>query len=328
MSQEIDPPTFDFDRRGGRGREDAPPEPEEVIEAFPDQAGSGEAEPPVGEGAEPGDPRRSRFRLVRSETGRRVLWAIPWVIFAIAIVVIGGLAFTATMIALGVIGLRELFRMAERLRPFLLPAFAVLAAMVLTAHYGRPFHILLAFACLFPLLFLFAASRENRDAVTVSLAITVFGVAWMGTAFAHAVLLRDLPDHGAALLVDVLVATFVGDTCAYGGGRLFGSRKITPQISPNKTLEGLVAGFIGGTLGFWFAGTYQDWLPGWDALVMGMAVAAIAPVGDLFASMIKRDLEVKDTGTLFGPHGGLIDRLDAVLFTVVVGYYVSVAFVY
>jgi phosphatidate cytidylyltransferase len=109
---------------------------------------------------------------------------------------------------------------------------------------------------------------------------------------------------------------------------LFGSRKITPQISPNKTLEGLIAGFIGGTLGFWCAGLYQDWLPGIDALLMGLAIAAIAPIGDLFASMLKRDLEIKDTGTLFGPHGGLIDRLDAVLFTVVAGYYLSVAFVY
>ena len=61
---------------------------------------------------------------------------------------------------------------------------------------------------------------------------------------------------------------------------------------------------------------------------MGMAISVIAPVGDLFASMIKRDLEIKDTGSLFGPHGGLIDRLDAVLFTVVAGYYLAVAFVY
>ena len=116
-------------------------------------------------------------------------------------------------------------------------------------------------------------------------------------------LLRDLPDHGGALLIDVLVATFVGDTAAYGAGRLFGSRKITPRISPNKTLEGLIGGFIGGTMGFWFAGLYQDWLPGIDALLMGMAVAAIAPIGDLFASMLKRDLEIKDTGTLSGPPG-------------------------
>ena len=61
---------------------------------------------------------------------------------------------------------------------------------------------------------------------------------------------------------------------------------------------------------------------------MGMVVAAVAPIGDLFASLVKRDLRVKDTGTLFGPHGGVLDRLDAVLFTVVAGYYLSIAFVY
>ena len=77
-------------------------------------------------------------------------------------------------------------------------------------------------------------------------------------------------------------------------------------------------------MAFWFAGLYQDWLSGADALIIGAAVAAIAPIGDLFESMVKRDLGTKDTGTLFGPHGGLLDRLDAVLFTIVVGYYLAV----
>ncbi|HSC20918.1 MAG TPA: phosphatidate cytidylyltransferase, partial [Solirubrobacterales bacterium] len=125
-----------------------------------------------------------------------------------------------------------------------------------------------------------------------------------------------------------LVGTFVADTAAYATGRMFGSHKITPNLSPNKTLEGLIGGFLIGTMGFWFAGLYQDWLSGVDALLIGAAVAAIAPIGDLFESMIKRDLGTKDTGTLFGPHGGILDRLDAVFFTVVVGYYLAVALVY
>ena len=90
----------------------------------------------------------------------------------------------------------------------------------------------------------------------------------------------------------------------------------------------MIGGFVLGTMGFWFAGLYQDWLSGIDALMMGAVVAALAPMGDLFESMIKRDLGRKDTGTLFGPHGGLLDRLDAVFFTVVAGYYLSVLFVY
>ena len=96
---------------------------------------------------------------------------------------------------------------------------------------------------------------------------------------------------------------------------MFGSHKIAPNLSPNKTIEGLIGGFVIGTMGFWFAGLYQDWLSGVDALIIGAAVAAVAPVGDLFESMLKRDLGTKDTGTLFGPHGGLLDRLDAVFFT-------------
>ena len=232
------------------------------------------------------------------------------------------------MIVLAVLGLREFFRMAEPEQPIMLPAYAVVAGMVIAAHYGSAFQILLVFAALFPLAFAFAAARHSHEAITTSIAFTILGVAWMGIGFSHAVLLRDLPTHGGALLIDVLVATFLGDTAAYAAGRLFGSRKITPRISPNKTLEGGIGGFLGATMGFWFAGLYQDWLPGLDALLMGMCIGVIAPVGDLFASLIKRDLGVKDTGRLFGPHGGLIDRLDAVLFTVVAGYYLSVAFVY
>ena len=286
------------------------------------------AESAAAEAEAPSRPGGLHLPSLRSETARRVLWAIPLIAFAIVIVVVGGELFTAAMIALGCIGLREFFHMTEPTRPLVVPAYVVLAAMAVVAHYGEPDDILLVFAALFPAMFAFAAARESRPAITVSFATTALGVAWIGGALAYAVLLRDLPDHGGALLIDVLVATFLTDTFAYGGGRLFGNRQMSPVISPNKTLEGLVAGFIGGTLGFWFAGLYQDWLSGIDALLMGMAIGVMAPVGDLFASMIKRDTDIKDTGRIFGPHGGLIDRLDAVLFTVVVGYYLSLAFVY
>jgi len=171
-------------------------------------------------------------------------------------------------------------------------------------------------------------TRPAREGVTTAMATTLFGIAWIAVPFAHAVLLRELPDHGAALLVDVLIATFVADTAAYAGGRMFGRHRLAPALSPNKTLEGLAFGFLGGAMAFWFAGLYQDWLSGFDALLIGVCVAALAPVGDLFESMIKRDLEVKDSGTVFGPHGGILDRLDALLFTIVAGYYLSVALVY
>jgi phosphatidate cytidylyltransferase len=321
---DLDPPSFQFDRPRSKGDPEDPQEPaelqEEPLEAPEEESPAADTEAP--------EPGRPRFRLKMSETTARVVVAIPWIVFAIVIVAVGDLLFALAMIGLGVLGLRELFRMAESRRPLILPAYMAVAGMVLAAHYGGAFQILLVLAASFPAIFAFAAARQSHEQITVSIAITLLGIAWFGIGFSHAVLLRDLPDHGGALLIDVLIATFLGDTAAYGAGRLFGTRRITPRISPNKTLEGLVGGFIGATMGFWFAGLYQDWLPGIDALLMGMCVAALAPVGDLFASMIKRDLDVKDTGRLFGPHGGLIDRLDAVLFTVVAGYYLSVAFVY
>ena len=232
------------------------------------------------------------------------------------------------MIAIGLVGLREYFAMTDELRPVEIAAYISVTALILAAHFGTAFNILLIGAATFPLLFAFGADRKHRDGITVSMGITLLGVIWIGIPLVHAVLLRDLPDHGAALLVDVLIGTFATDTGAYATGRMFGSHKIAPSLSPNKTLEGLIGGFLIGTLAFWFAGLYQDWLSGVDALIIGAAVAAIGPVGDLFESMLKRDLGTKDTGKLFGAHGGLLDRLDAVFFTVVVGYYLAVQLVY
>ncbi len=286
------------------------------------------------EGTPPVEPRVRRQRPAPKRRGRmpetlaRILWAIPWIVVAVAIVALGGLTFAAAMVVFSFIGLSELFRMTSSDRPLQIVAFAASAGMIAAAYYGSSFQIVLAGVVAFPVMFLVAATRSSIDGVTRSMAMTAFGVLWIGLPFAHAVLLRELPLHGGALLIDVLVATFVADTSAYAVGRLIGRHKLAPDISPNKTVEGMIGGFIGGTAGFWFAGLYQDWLPGLDALLMGMVIALVAPMGDLFESMIKRDLGVKDSGNVFGPHGGLLDRLDAVMFTVVAGYYLSIAFVY
>jgi phosphatidate cytidylyltransferase len=267
-------------------------------------------------------------RRPRKETLSRIGVAVPWVLLAIFIVAVGGIPFAVAMIGFAVIGLSELFRMTREYRPLVPVAFAAAAALVIAAYYGDQFQLVLVGVMVFPLLFVFALMRRSPEGITRSMAITVFGIAWIAVPFAHAVLLRELPLHGGALVIDVLVGTFVTDTAAYAGGRLFGRRPLAPTLSPNKTVEGLVFGFVGGTMGFWFAGLYQDWLSGFDALVMGVCIAALAPVGDLFESLVKRDLKIKDSGRVFGPHGGLLDRLDALLFTIVVGYYLAVAFVY
>lgn len=277
----------------------------------------------------PRPPRRPRRKRGASgETAKRILFAIPAIVFAIAITVAGGLVFAIAMIGVGVLCLREYLAMTTAARPIPRAAYVAVAALILAAHFGTAFNILLILAAAFPVLFFFGADHDHRDGITVSMGVTLLGIVWIGIPLVHAVLLRELPHHGAALLIDILVGTFAADTGAYATGRMFGSHKIAPSLSPNKTLEGLIGGFLIGTMAFWFAGLYQDWLTGADALIIGAAVAAVAPVGDLFESMLKRDLGTKDTGTLFGPHGGILDRLDAVFFTVVVGYYLAVQLVY
>jgi phosphatidate cytidylyltransferase len=296
-----------------------------VQDLFDDDMFSEDPPPPV---RPPREPRRQRNALLTGETARRILVAIPWIAFAIAIVVLGGPVFAVAMAGLGLLCLREYFLMTAPLRPVQQAAYIALVAMVAAAYFGTAFNVLLIATASFPLLFFFGARRRPRDGIVISMGVTVLGAVWIGLPLVHAVLLRDLPDHGAALLIDVLVGTFATDTAAYATGRMFGSHRITPDLSPNKTIEGLIGGFLIGTMAFWFAGLYQNWLSGADALIIGAAVAAIAPIGDLFASMVKRDLGTKDTGRLFGPHGGLLDRLDAVLFTIVAGYYLSVQLVY
>lgn len=260
------------------------------------------------------------------ETARRVLYAVPAIVYAAVIVVLGGLVFALGLIVLGVICLRELYEMLRRARPIDIAGFLTLAALCLTALYGEKRQLLLVLVLAVPLTFFFAVVRRQRENVAWGIAATLFGVLWIGLPFSHAILLRELP-HGGGLVVDTLVGTFIGDTCAYFGGRAWGRTTIAPRISPNKTLAGLVSGIVGGTLAFWLFGlAYQhEWFAGTDRLVIGAAVALSAPVGDLFESLVKRDLGVKDSGRLFGAHGGALDRLDAVLFSIVAAYYVSVA---
>jgi len=262
---------------------------------------------------------RARRRNTGSELGARVLVAIPAIAFALFIVNRGGWIFTIALIALGIACMGELFTMLRHGHPVRLAGFLGLAGMLVAAQAGGPASVLLALVATVPVVFLLGVMQPKMGAPGLS--VTALGLVWIGLPLAHAVLLRDLP-HGDAIVIDVLVGTFVGDTGAYLGGRALGRRPLAPRISPNKTVEGWAIGVLAGVAGVWFAGLYQDWLSGPQALLLGLAVALVAPLGDLFESYIKRDAGVKDSGRLFGAHGGALDRLDAVLFAAVAGYYV------
>jgi phosphatidate cytidylyltransferase len=267
---------------------------------------------------------RTAPRRQRSDLNARLLAAVPAIAVALFLVIEGGAVFALGLFALGCVCMHELYGMYDRARPVRLAGFLALGGLLAAALYGTQFQVLLVAVAALPVLFGLTLA-QSRPSVG-GMAVTLLGIYWIGFALAHAVLLRGLP-HGLGIVIDVLVGTFLGDTGAYLGGRLFGRRPLAPQISPNKTVEGLAIGMVCAVLGVWFAGRYQDWLPGSHALVLGLGVALVAPIGDLFESFVKREARTKDSGSLFGAHGGALDRLDAVLFAAVVGYYIWAAYV-
>jgi phosphatidate cytidylyltransferase len=269
-------------------------------------------------------PRRAR-QTQSSDLGARLGVALPAIAFALFLVIEGGLVFALGLFALGCVCMHELYAMYDRTHPVRLAGFLALAGLLAAALYGNQSQVLLAAVAALPLLF--GLTILQRHPSTVGMMVTLLGIYWIGFALAYAVLLRGLP-HGLGIVIDVLVGTFLGDTGAYFGGHLFGRRPLAPSISPGKTVEGLVIGMACAVLGVWLAGRYQNWLPGTEALVLGFGVALAAPVGDLFESFIKRGAHRKDAGSLFGVHGGALDRLDSALFAAVVGFYIWVAYVH
>jgi len=284
--------------------------------------------------ARTGRPRRSGSRArgrrraapsERSDLRARLIAAVPAIAVALFLVIEGGAVFAVGLLVFGGVCMHELFAMFQRAHPVRLAGFIALAGLLAAALYGGHYQVLLVAVIAFPLLFVLTLLQRRPS--LGGMLVTLLGIYWIGFALAHAVLLRGLP-HGLGIVIDVLVGTFLGDTGAYLGGRLFGRRPLAPSISPGKTVEGLVIGMAFSVLGVWLAGRYQDWLPASHSLVLGLGVALAAPIGDLFESFVKREAGVKDSGVLFGAHGGALDRLDAVLFTAVTGYYIWAAYVH
>jgi phosphatidate cytidylyltransferase len=158
------------------------------------------------------------------------------------------------------------------------------------------------------------------------MAATVLGAAWIGLGLAHMIFIREIPEHGVLAAFTVILTVFAADTAAYAAGRLFGRHKLAPRTSPGKTWEGLVVGTIAAVLVPFFAFYEQGLLDIPESLILGGAIAVAAPIGDLFESALKRDAGIKDSGRLLLGHGGVLDRIDALLFAAVASFYVLAAF--
>jgi phosphatidate cytidylyltransferase len=124
---------------------------------------------------------------------------------------------------------------------------------------------------------------------------------------------RPDDDYGLNLVLATLLGVWASDIFAYAGGRAYGRRKLAPAISPGKTVEGFLTGLVLGTAVVWFTLYGRAWDRARRSS-SGVVVCLASPLGDLFESFLKRDLGVKDSGRTLGAHGGVLDRIDALLF--------------
>jgi phosphatidate cytidylyltransferase len=251
----------------------------------------------------------------------RILIAAAGIPLVLWLVYLGGWPMFGLAAVGALIALHELYWMTRTLRPVVLAGYLGALAALLGATLGGADWALAGLMS--TLLFAFVIKGGLS---TVSVSVTVLGVSWIGLGLAHALLLRDIDEHGVLAVYTVLLAVWAGDAAAYFIGRLVGRHKLAPTVSPGKSWEGLIAGTVA-TVAVTFIAVYeQSFLTIAESLVLGVVIAIVAPLGDLFESALKRDADVKDSGRLLAGHGGVLDRIDALLFAWVAAYYVVVAF--
>jgi phosphatidate cytidylyltransferase len=229
-----------------------------------------------------------------------VVWLGGWWLFGLAL-------------AGGLLALHELYAMARGLRPIVLGGYAGLILTLLGAQLGGTTWVLagiLSTVAAALLVFFVSSARQNAVA---GFAVTLLGVVWVGGGLAHLMLVRDIPLDGRLLLFTILLTVFADDTAAFFVGRAIGRHRLAPAISPGKTWEGFVGGTLAGVAVTFFALYEQDVVTTGESLLLGLAIVLSATLGDLFESAVKRDLAVKDSGRLLAGHGGVLDRVDSLL---------------
>ena len=242
-----------------------------------------------------------------------VVWAGGWWLFALA-----GVA--------AILALHEYALMIRSLRPVILAAYAGAILSLVGAHLGGLQWTAAGFLSTMVLAFLLHWIATTRQSATVAIASTVLGAGWVGLCLAHLLHLRKIPSDGELATFTVLLAVWAGDIGAFFAGRLIGRHKLAPALSPGKTWEGFLFG-TAATIFVTFVALYkQHYLSIWQSIVLGAVIAIAAPLGDLFESALKRDMQVKDSGRLLAAHGGVLDRIDSLLFAVVASYYLLRAF--
>ncbi len=234
--------------------------------------------------------------------------------------------FTLLLVVLCLIAMLEYFGMALPDRKRELTPFALLGALSVATPLladGRLFIMSLAIAFLLTgFHFLFRLQDISR--VAQELALVATGFLYVPFLFAHLVMLRLLP-QGSNWLLLIMLIVMTNDSAAYYIGSAFGKHRLYEAVSPKKSIEGALGGLGGSLAGTLLAKfTFFPQLGYADILLTALVIGIIGQVGDLFESLLKRSFGVKDSGSIFPGHGGVLDRMDSIIFAAPVTYYYAV----
>ena len=205
---------------------------------------------------------------------------------------------------------------------YTLLSFCGVSLFIVSFYYERFDLIYPLIMVLFFFLFIVALFNMNKMSLADS-ALSLWGIIYIGGMGGYLLLLRMLPE-GAIYTYILLAGVWIHDTFAYFIGMKWGMHKFAPNISPNKSVEGSLAGIIG-TIAIFFSVSilFPGLIPAnpGQAIILALGISVFAQLGDLFESALKRQLKVKDSGNIIPGHGGILDRFDSLLLTAPLVYY-------
>jgi len=263
-----------------------------------------------------------------SSLASRLLVAAIGLPIVLGVFYAGGWWLFTLLAAAALIGLHEYYLMIRSLRPLVLAGYAGAIGMLLGAQLGGLEWMMAPLFATLLIAFAQYVVSTTRQPATIAIGSTFLGVGWIGGGLGSLILTRSIPDHAKLAAFTVILAVFAADTAAFATGRMLGRHKLSPVISPGKTWEGFVAGVAAAVAVAFFAlyTERETFLAIWEALALGGIIAIAEALGDLFESSLKRDMHVKDSSRLLGGHGGILDRIDSLLFAGLAAYFSLVAF--